>query len=108
MIERKYIGTSFKQISLFAKKKEKEEIRMDILLDSVGHIDRAISHFYRLTYLQTFMGKLKLNLKSIKEQESVSVKKAEMFLTPNKPVEKVVDAEFKSVKPFNDGSPFSK
>lgn len=66
VIERKCVGSSFKEISLYAKKKEKEEIRMDILLDSIGHIDRAITYFYRLTYLQTFMGQLKLNLKTIK------------------------------------------
>lgn len=75
VVERKCVGSSFKELSLFAKKKEKEEIRMDILLDSIGHIDRAINHFYRLTYLQTFMGKLKLNLKTIKEREAASVKK---------------------------------
>ena len=102
------MASSFKEISLYAKKKEKEEIRMDILLDSIGHIDRAITHFYRITYLQTFMGQLKINLKTSKEREAASVKKVEVYLTPHKPVEKVAEFEFKSVKPFNDGSPFSK
>lgn len=75
VIERKSVGASFKEISLYAKKKEKEEIRMDILLDSIGHIDRAITHFHRLNYLQTFMGQLKINLKTSKERETASVKK---------------------------------
>lgn len=83
------MASSFKEISLFAKKKEKEEIRMDILLDSIGHIDRAIRHFYRLTDLQTFMGKLKINLKEWKIKEAASVKKAEIYQTPHKPIEKI-------------------
>lgn len=89
VLERKYVASSFKEISLYAKKKEKEEIRMDILLDSIGHIDSAITRFYRLTYLQTFMGQLKLNLKASKSKDAASVKKAEVYQTPHKPIEKV-------------------
>lgn len=60
-INKKYIYGGFKTIQQFSKKVEKEEIRMDILVDSIHHIERSINNFHKIMYLQTAMSCLRVN-----------------------------------------------
>lgn len=73
-INKKYIFEGFKTIQQFSKKVEKEEIRMDILVDSILHVEQSINNFYRVVFLQTAMSCFKANYTSFCNKKKIEEK----------------------------------